>query len=725
MSTNNALNVKFLKGLQASLDNKTSYQAGAFYLTTDTDRLYFAQSENELAYINRYVTTVPEQKDLPAIADVSVGDFYYIATGNILCTKAAEGDTSWTQINPKDTNTDTSVSELGFSSLAKDGNIEVSFTLKQKNKNVVTNQLLADESQPADLKGTFVIKGSDIGTVVTNIALDVAASVESNIATINLTGTGVADDATGFTIAGGSNVTVTSDENNDVIINAVDTKYKLNSAANATSIVLRDAGTNGAIDTISINAGSSNDSISVTGATENEILIAHKPFGAVTSDIAAAQTPANAGSFKALAGITTDNGHVTGLTYTDVTLPDMSYSIKEVSANKEGQLSVTLADSTNQGTAVVSGKDLFYKVGDAVVYNQGDLKDHFYTRDEIAQELKAANAMTFIGSVGGDEALPTEGVRAGDSYIVVGADGIAIDDTRRAEAGDLIIASGDEGADGFLTNIEWIHVPSGDEIDTTYSFQMMDKTGLVIKDHNNVNQATIAFEGDNNVIEVSTDGKVVVTHGNVARTDTTGDQKSMVGSATVDVVTGVSTNAQGHLTGIEVSTLAMPATVTYGLAGNTTEKQVELKDNVNAVAGTIKVTGSDKIAVDMEAAEKGGVFTVSHATATVSDVVAEEATILKAEDVFNVVTDVEFDDYGHAVAVHTTPFKAPVDSQYALSGAILTYADNAVTITDNLIKSNNNSNAGSSAFTLSSQTLTLTANNDTRVVTADLTWGSF
>jgi hypothetical protein len=35
-------NVSFKRGLQSNLDKLTSYIDGAFYLTTDTDRLYFA-----------------------------------------------------------------------------------------------------------------------------------------------------------------------------------------------------------------------------------------------------------------------------------------------------------------------------------------------------------------------------------------------------------------------------------------------------------------------------------------------------------------------------------------------------------------------------------------------------------------------------------------------------------------------------------------------------------
>ena len=44
-------NVRFLRGSQANLDKLTSFVEGAFYLTSDTDRLYFAHSTSNLAYL--------------------------------------------------------------------------------------------------------------------------------------------------------------------------------------------------------------------------------------------------------------------------------------------------------------------------------------------------------------------------------------------------------------------------------------------------------------------------------------------------------------------------------------------------------------------------------------------------------------------------------------------------------------------------------------------------
>ena len=53
-------NVKFLKGTQSNFNGLTQFIDGAFYLTTDTDRLYFAQSENECVPLNQFIRTVSE-----------------------------------------------------------------------------------------------------------------------------------------------------------------------------------------------------------------------------------------------------------------------------------------------------------------------------------------------------------------------------------------------------------------------------------------------------------------------------------------------------------------------------------------------------------------------------------------------------------------------------------------------------------------------------------------
>ena len=69
-------NVLFKRGLQASLP-KSNIIDGAFYLTTDTNRLYIG-NKTELVELNKSITVVDSVDKLPK-TDVEVGQFYYIS----------------------------------------------------------------------------------------------------------------------------------------------------------------------------------------------------------------------------------------------------------------------------------------------------------------------------------------------------------------------------------------------------------------------------------------------------------------------------------------------------------------------------------------------------------------------------------------------------------------------------------------------------------------------
>jgi hypothetical protein len=59
-------NVFFKRGSQTALNtlidqvksNSATFVDGSFYLTTDTDRLYVAQSSTELVELNKSITTI-------------------------------------------------------------------------------------------------------------------------------------------------------------------------------------------------------------------------------------------------------------------------------------------------------------------------------------------------------------------------------------------------------------------------------------------------------------------------------------------------------------------------------------------------------------------------------------------------------------------------------------------------------------------------------------------
>ena len=105
-------NVGFLRGSQANLNTlmtgKTGIKEGSFYLTNDTNRLYFGKSATELVALNEGVITVAAIANLPKGADLSneIGHFYYATAENILCVYNGQ---QWVQINP---DTDTQVSSV-------------------------------------------------------------------------------------------------------------------------------------------------------------------------------------------------------------------------------------------------------------------------------------------------------------------------------------------------------------------------------------------------------------------------------------------------------------------------------------------------------------------------------------------------------------------------------------------------------------------------------------
>jgi hypothetical protein len=96
--------VGFYRGEQNKLDNLNVYRNGAFYITTDTDRLYYAQSDSKLVYLNKSIQVVANQTELFKITKPLAGEFYYVIDGNILCyydTKDGTNDTlgDWIQVN--------------------------------------------------------------------------------------------------------------------------------------------------------------------------------------------------------------------------------------------------------------------------------------------------------------------------------------------------------------------------------------------------------------------------------------------------------------------------------------------------------------------------------------------------------------------------------------------------------------------------------------------------
>jgi hypothetical protein len=94
----NTNQVQFLHGTEAGLNtlraNASDIKLGAFYVTSDTNRMYLGVKENnsnKIVPLNQGVITVDAVADLPS-ANIEVGYFYYATEENVLC---VYNGTSW------------------------------------------------------------------------------------------------------------------------------------------------------------------------------------------------------------------------------------------------------------------------------------------------------------------------------------------------------------------------------------------------------------------------------------------------------------------------------------------------------------------------------------------------------------------------------------------------------------------------------------------------------
>lgn len=222
-------NVYFKRGHQAALDALTTYTEGAFYLTDDTNRLYFAQSSNDLAELNQFIK-IHEGAGMPSAKTGDIledGDFYYLAQSNVL---AIYKDDNWIQINP-DTKLVPKVNQaFSVNGDTQANSAQVSTSFADTTGNTVS--------------GNFKIKGSSDVVVTVNQDGEIVISATTDktnttytIGTVtnNSGGTIRATDSTNhnnqdITLANGDGISITSNDSGTVTIAST---ASISSVANA------------------------------------------------------------------------------------------------------------------------------------------------------------------------------------------------------------------------------------------------------------------------------------------------------------------------------------------------------------------------------------------------------------------------------------------------------------------------------------------------------------
>ncbi len=145
-------NVLFKRGVQAQLPQNGAID-GAFYLTTDTHRLYYGNSSGTCDLLSQAIIEVATVSDL-ANQPLAEGQFYYVTGSNIL---AIRHNNAWVQINP-----DTKV-------VATNGTSNTAFSTASNGTVTLTiAQNRADGAVQSDVTASFQILGDDNVSVSTD-----------------------------------------------------------------------------------------------------------------------------------------------------------------------------------------------------------------------------------------------------------------------------------------------------------------------------------------------------------------------------------------------------------------------------------------------------------------------------------------------------------------------------------------------------------------------------
>lgn len=544
--------VGFLTGAQSSIDTMLSKGANAgakhgyFYLTKDSHRLYVGNSDGSISAVNEGVQTVTYLGDLPTLQTAAdkvayTGRFFYVQykestagqvdsnIANILC---VYNGSAWVQINA---NTDTHINSNTYTASTSGATATITNAIGSTDGGSVT--------------GKF--------DIVTAGGLKIAKTAS---ATNSITLTGDK-----FTLAAGDGA-------------AGEVKLNLTSA-------------NG-------QAGSS-----VTLKADSNTTVLTRKDNVITF------------SGRVNASLAIANAEKTGFT-------------------------VTVKD--NQGKTVTGSYDPIIKYGSKAQSStklvNGVFNINAYNKEEIDQLMRDLNAMEYRGTVGANGSAATAWAellklpqKIGYTYLF--SSPITVNSAEHT-AGTLTIARGTEytAADlaaGTITKAElvgtinpatltWDFVESTNDTDTTYKlYTAAEGVGFKLRDSSGGNKGQIKYAGAGGLtvsqslqggVDISenkpAENVITITHNTVKRTDTnTNPDKIKLGSQTpathlndtitIPVITGIKTNAEGHVTGVNTVNYELndTATVITGITSSASanaDGSVALKTKVTATSSSGK-----------------------------------------------------------------------------------------------------------------------------------------
>ena len=522
----------FKTGLQSAVDTILAAGSGAvhgaFYLTQDTHRLYVGNEDTSLSPVNEGVTTVANLNGLPTPSGADArkaltGQFYYITNENIL---AVYNGSNWIRIN------------------------------NNTNDTISTYQYVVDSTNNL-IQGTIGDTGNHTATARFKVAAGDGVSVSYGTTSVTINNQSVSVPT----------ITVNADYSIGVVTESSATKVKLTS----------------------VSGGTSNDSTFIVKGGND-----------------------TAGNSNVT--IANDSGDL------KISARDTRVNKVEVTNNATAGFDVKVSDNYNTQssnalmTANFQPKIQYGNTPVTVDFVSGTATLNTYTKGEVDDLMTALNAMHYIGtyntpSSAAATAADTITVSGGNTTVSLGGvtQKMHVGDTILAAAtftydgitvnrGSLLIARGTEDANGEITDSTLVFdvVEATKDTDTTYKFiNDTNNQGIWLQDSGNKTQGGLLFTGgdaasDSDASTTTTDmikvtksyttsnnGKIAtitIKHKDVSRSNTTGTAvdtnrassgNSWTGSTQVNVITGVTTNASGHITGVETTQVTIRDTNTY------------------------------------------------------------------------------------------------------------------------------------------------------------------
>jgi len=299
-----------------------------------------------------------------------------------------------------------------------------------------------------------------------------------------------------------------------------------------------------------------------------------------------------------------------------------------------------------------------------IYYNSGTNKLKIYNgTDWVAFQTGTDGDTTYdltgVGSTNGTAGVRLTGSDASvDDVLVVGAGSVLV-----TRAGNTLTVTGADTAVGTVTSVATTHGgnaftasignvatvnPSVDIAMAGNATQYVNGAGDLILLSTIPQGDVTEVQGGTYITVTDETGPIpIVNHDATSRTDTT-STASPASGATFTAVDGVSSNATGHLTALNVKTITLPTSDNYGsweLDGDSgTPQQIGSGD-------TATFTGGTKISTAVAATD---VLTITHDATSRTD-----TTSTVTANVFPVVNTVSTDATGHVTAIDIKTVTVP------------------------------------------------------------------